>query len=318
MSKVEETPKFLNSKKIFKLMRYPNIDEEVMAIAGMSTREWRICANIGYWCNHEKTSTVAISRAELGELFGLSDVSMKKIVRDLVSRKFLKLSKNYHLAVTSKWIKMIDTNGFKVPKSFVKTPETPEKPKDPPKEESKKEPQNEVAEFPYFEEEFGEDKASMVDRPSLNQVKKKVLNLRKTKKISTELSLEIGGCFWRKQESVKWNRVSNFHASLKRYIDAWKLNIEKYPEKFPERELKIVTPTNIEEMRLFLKQMSDEDRDELVFGKGDGVIVINSINGIPIMKESRESLNGAKYENFMKFLLGNFKDGKLQLKRSKR
>jgi len=316
MSRVENKPRFNGSKRVFKLRRYINVDDEMMQRVGLDYREWKICSNIEYWCEHEATGFVAISRAELGALLGLSADRTKYIVRDLVNRKFLKLTKNYHLAVTKKWLKIMDANGSPIPADFeessTETPKVSKKPKETPKEAPKEEKQEKNKEFPFFEDEFGEDEKSMVDRPSLNQVRKKAMNIHKKKKITKELALEIATSFWRKKESQRWAKTSNFYSALKIYMDAWIKYADLYPEKFPEREKRIVTPTNVEEMRLFLKQMRDEEREALrIETKNKGMIVINGLNGMPVLEEGGEYLSVSEYENFMTYLLGNFRDGKL-------
>jgi len=307
MSRVENRAIFTGSKREFKLKRYGTLDYEVMSKVGMSDREWRICENIEYWANVESTGYVGITRAELGKLFGLSADRMKYIVADLVKRKFLKVNTNYHLAVASKWKKMMAQNGSTVPKNFLseKTPKEDEEPKN----EDGNNDDNKNEAFPFFEDEFGEDEKSAVDRPSLNQVRKKAVKLKEKKNIDEKQAIEIATAFWRKKESIKWANTSNSFLALKRYIDVWLKNIEKYPEKFHEREKNIKTPTNSEEMRLWIKQMDESKRECVVVPTANkGNVIIDSRTGMPVLQDSGEYLNDTEYENFMEFCLKNHKN----------
>jgi hypothetical protein len=324
MSKVE--PKYVNSKRTFKRRDYLNgVDLRVMDIVGMSLREWLICDHIEYWCNHEASGAVAITRAELGEIFALSADRMKYIVRDLVNRGFLKVVKNYHLMPTEKWIEMTSVNGLPIPENFLKKKTKPKETKPKPKEESENPQQDESPKeskeapknisYPYFEEEFGQDEHSGVGRPSLNQVRKKAVSLHKQKEITEKLAVEIGTSYWRKQEKCKWHRVSNMSASLKRYIDGWKRNAEKYPDMYPEREKRIVVPRNNEEMRLWFQQLSDKERMQMTFTvPGLGLVIIDSRTGVPVVKDSGEFLSIKEFDKFMNFCVKNFKDIQLRLK----
>jgi hypothetical protein len=184
---------------------------------------------------------------------------------------------------------------------------------------TQEEKEQEKEKFPFYEEEFGVDRKSANQKdPSMNEVKKEACLIGKQEGMNREDAIVLAKDFWLGQEGENWNRVKNWKVYLERTI----LREIKYKKgrkssnNEPTKEKKIVKPTNAEEMRLFLKQMSDKEREKLVFGKGDETIIINSVNGMPVRKEGGLYLSDVQHDNFMNYLLDNFKDGKLRLKRS--
>jgi len=275
------------------MRRYYGIDFLAMKKVGLNPTEWMICEAVGYSSSISDSGWAKETRAEYGEFFGISADRAKKIIRSLVDRGFLKKNKKHHLRVGKEWIKVTNMNGKPIPKDM-------------PKDEQ----------FPYHEDEFGEDeKASVEDAPSLNQVKKRAKELTK-EGLSKELLEEIAESFWLKQESQRWDKVVDYAPLLRRYIKNW-LKREEQKGKKVDKKKKVTNPKTAEEMRLFLKQMSDEQRKKIKVKRKvvnpynedeerEEIMVINHI-GMPVVEESGEYCSTTDSNHLLEWLCHNYK-----------
>ena len=277
MSKVE-TPLIIK-KFEYSLRRYVNVDIEAMNYFALTYKEWVICANVQHWAEHTEGGYTFISRSEFAKLLGLSLNRTKVIIRGLVERGFLSRSKGYNLKAGKKWQNVQYYNGLQLPKD----------------KNTKEESQEHTKPIGQFEDEFGTDEHSKVEnQPSLNTVKKKAQNYAMKSKICTpDYAEEIAEDFWAKAEGTGWkengNDIVDYFILLTRYMKKWIKNDEKLNlPKFEEREEKIVKPKNQNEMRLFFKQMGEEQRLEYDVTRNiDGtqfVVGFNSI-GYPVYVE---------------------------------
>jgi predicted transcriptional regulator len=264
------------------MKRYYNLDYDAMDAVGLNPVEWMVCEDIEFSCRLLEDGEYSdVTRAELASHHKLSYDRMKKIVASLIKRGFIRQNKKFQLKIGKEFKYALSLNQRKIPKKL----------KD--------------------EKEFGKDtKSSKKGDPSQNDVKAAAVKIGEEKSISKELAIEIAEDFWLKQEETEWKRVSKWEPALERFMNKWLRNIKR-PTK--QKEKKVTNPTTIEEMRLFLKQMSDEDRKSIRFTKKDianqGVIYPMVINqfGYPVFKEGGAYCTDEYNNRVWKLMLENFK-----------
>lgn len=271
------------------MKRYFRVDFAAMREFGLTDMEWRICENTEFLCNEKPSNFYSKNtRAELGEYFGLSEDRMKKIVQSLVERGFLNKNKKHHLRPGKLWAKVQELNGKALPKKDAEV--TAHKKLN---EELEETPVRAVEYMVHFEDEFGEDEVSPVkSAPSKNEVRKEATCITELRETTKELAVTMADSFWYKQEGLEWKRVSKWEPLLRRFIDNWERNDRDNKKvKYKPKEQKVTKPTTPEEMRLYLKQMGDDERAKIKFNRQDShdssVLVPMRINqnGFPVTVE---------------------------------
>ena len=293
------------------MKRYYNIDFLAMREFNLSEVEWRICENTDFLCNDKPNDFYSDkTRAELGDFFGLSEDRMKRIIRSLIIRGFLKQNKRHHLRVGKRWLEVQALNGKPISKNKIETAT-----KEALEEATSEEPTVERLSAVHFEEVFGEDEVSSVkDAPSRNEVRAVAVEITSTRGTKKELAVKMADSFWDKQEGMAWRKVVNFKPWLRRFIDFWERNDRESVGSIKNKEPKITTPINTHEMSLWLKQLSDEDRAKILFKDSSGYpIVINHI-GLPVFKEGGEYCSKEYTDKVLNHFLSDFQNTKKRYK----